>query len=373
MSTLRYFSILTVVLLFAACEPPPEGQPERDDRRMAAPRQIQAGAFSDVVEEALPSIVFIQTEVRPPEELERLLPGLDIPDEPMPMGMGSGVIFRDDGYILTNNHVVQDADRVMVVLHDRRYFEAEVIGRDPSTEVAVVRIPANDLTPAPLGDSDVVRIGDWVLAMGSPLGLEFSVTAGIVSGTGRAVGIIGGQMQPGDADVPPMEHFIQTDAALSPGNSGGPLVNANGEVIGINTAIAAQPGVPSAIGFAIPSNMARDVAEQMIETGQVQRPFLGVGLMDVSPAHAREHGLERVIGAAVAQVQPGSPADDAGIAEDDVIIGIDDQRIQGTSDLQAELSRRQAGDTVELHVLRNGQETTVSVRLDAVTATVRTR
>jgi len=364
MPPFRVLSILGLALLLTACDRLPDRQqeqPDRNERPAPPPRQVAPGDFRDVVDASLSSIVFIQAEAAPPEVLERLLPELDFPDRPMPIGMGSGVIFSADGYILTNNHVVQDAERVLVVLHDRRLFEAEVIGRDPSTEVAVVRIRGNGLTPAELGDSDAVHLGDWVLAMGSPLGLEFSVTAGIVSGTGRAVGIIGGQMGSGENQTAPIEHFIQTDAALSPGNSGGPLVNAGGQVIGINTAIAAQPGVPSSIGLAIPSNLARDVAQQLIDFGEVRRPYLGVSLTNVTPTHAREHGLDRVEGAAIMQVEPGSPADRAGLVQGDIVLGIADERIVTVSDLQAILTRQEPEQEVTLSVLRNGREQSIQV------------
>jgi S1-C subfamily serine protease len=326
-------------------------------------RTAPAGGFGAVVAEVLPAIVFIQAEATPPRGIEQLLPGVEeLAEGPLPIGAGSGVIFRDDGYILTNNHVVQDAERVLVVLHDRRYFEAQVIGRDPSTEVAVVRIPATGLPVARLGDSDAVQLGEWVLAMGSPLGLQFSVTAGIVSGTGRAIGILGAQPDQAAA----LESFIQTDAALSPGNSGGPLVNAAGEVVGINTAVAAPRGVPAGYGFAIPSDIARRVAEQLIEFGEVRRPYLGLLLMDVSPAVARAHDLPTVSGAMVVQAEPGSPAGTAGLRQGDVIMGIADRAVLTVSDLQARLAQLQVGSTTSLTVLRGGRQTEVRVELGGV-------
>lgn len=366
MRPFRYAALAVFVLLLTGC---PNDSPADDPRTTPSPdarASIPTDGFRDVVERTLPAIVFIQAEAAPPAEIERLFPQL--PDGPLPIGMGSGVIFREDGYILTNNHVVQDAERVLVVLHDRRYFEAEVVGRDPSTEVAVVRIPANGLTAANLADSDQAALGDWVLAMGSPLGLQFSVTVGIVSGIGRALGIIGADQDPAAQEAAPLEHFLQTDAALSPGNSGGPLINSNGDVIGINTAVAAPQGVPASVGFAIPTNLAIRVANQLIETGEVQRPFLGVALMNVTPRHAEERGLDTVEGALIGEVQPGSPAADAGLQQGDIILAVAGDRIQTVSDLQARLVERDPGDTIDLRVVRNGRQTDVSVTLTTMQA-----
>jgi serine protease Do len=325
--------------------------------------EADGAGFARVVEDVLPAIVFIQAEATPPPGIEQLIPGLQqLPDGPLPIGAGSGVIFREDGYILTNNHVVQDAERVLVVLHDRRLFEAQVIGRDPSTEVAVVRIAGSGFPVARLGDSDAIRLSDWVLAMGSPLGLQFSVTAGIVSGTGRSIGILGAQPDQAAA----LESFIQTDAALSPGNSGGPLVNHAGEVIGINTAVAAPRGVPAGYGFAIPTDIARRVAEQLIEFGEVRRPFMGVLLMDVTPSLAQAHDLPKVAGAMVVQAEPGMPAAAAGLRQGDVVVGIAGRQVLTVSDLQARLAQLQAGSTTSLTVLRDGRQVDVRVELGTV-------
>ena len=352
----RFLFVAGISLLLAITTGCPDQEP-----RVAV--NERAEGFSRLVQDVLPTIVFIQTEIEPPPELEQL-PGVpELPDEPVLLGVGSGVIYEEDGYILTNNHVVRNADRVLVVLHDRRYFEAEVVGRDPSTEIAVVRIEGQRLPTARLGDSDQLEIGDWVLAMGSPLGLQFSVTSGIVSGKGRALGIIERELEAGAPAATPLEHFIQTDAALSPGNSGGPLVNAAGEVIGINTAIAAPPGVPASFGFAIPSNIARRVADQLIRHGEVRRPFLGVLLTNVSPSMARTHGLTTVEGAAVAEVQPGGPADRAGLRPGDIVLAVADRSIITVSDLQAELLELEPGTTIKLSVLRRDRELKISVEL----------
>jgi len=333
---------------------------------MGADLTSEAG-FRNVVRDVLPAIVFIQAEVAPPAEIEFLLPrGHPLQDEPLMVGIGSGVIYTDDGYILTNNHVVQDAERVMVVLHDRRYLDARVVGRDPSTEMAVVKIEGNGFPTARLGDSDAIEIGDWALAMGSPLGLQFSVTAGIISGIGRDIGILREQPGANAGQTAPLEHFIQTDAALSPGNSGGPLLNTRGEVIGINTAVAATQGAPSGYGFAIPSNLARHVADQLVRNGEVRRSYLGVMLRNVTPETARGQGLERIEGATIAELEEGGPAHRAGARPGDVIVGIGDHQIITVSDLQARLAQLEPGTTLALRMIRDGREIAVDVDLGVV-------
>jgi serine protease Do len=359
----RLLLLLPTMGIAAGCPQEPGPAPGAPVAIDAAPGE----GFRGIVNSVLPTIVFIQTEAVPPAGLERMLPGVDrLPQEPIPFGMGSGVLFTDDGYILTNDHVVRDAERVLVVLHDRRHFEAQVIARDPSTEVAVIRIEGNGFPAARLGDSDQVEIGDWVLAMGSPLGLQFSVTAGIVSGIGRALGILDpGPGSPAE-QAAPLEHFIQTDAALSPGNSGGPLINSAGEVIGINTAVAAPRGVPAGYGFAIPSNLARRVAEQLIRTGEVRRPFLGVVLRNVTPRVARQTGLPTVAGAQVVELQAGSPADQAGVQPEDVVVSLGGRAVQSVSDLQAALVELEPGATTGIRVIRNGRELELTAQLGIV-------
>jgi serine protease Do len=361
-------SALVLPLVAAlACSP----EAETADAAWAAERPSPEAGFRDVVEEVLPAIVFIQAEALPPGELEALLPrGHPLVDEPLMVGIGSGVLYTRDGYILTNNHVVQDAERVTVVLHDRRHLEARVVGRDPSTEVAVVKIDGNGFPVARLGDSNMIAIGDWALAMGSPLGLQFTVTAGIVSGIGRDIGILRAQPQANGVRTAPLEHFIQTDAALSPGNSGGPLLNSKGEVIGINTAVAGSGGGPSGYGFAIPSNLARHVADQLVRHGEVRRSYLGVFLENVTPEVAREQGLERVEGSRVAQLEEGGPAHRAGVRPGDIIVGIGGDRVVTVSDLQARLAELEPGTTLGLHVLRDGREHELAVELGVVTTVV---
>jgi serine protease Do len=355
------WTVGVAMVVLAACGA--DAEPPGGFGRGGAPGE----SFRDVVEGVLPGIVFIQTEAVPPPGIEQLLPGIErLPREPLPLGMGSGVLITDDGYILTNNHVIQDAERVLVMLHDRRYFEAQVVGRDPSTEVAVIRIQGAELPTARLGDSDAVALGDWVLAMGSPLGLQFSVTAGIVSGTGRDIGILAAEMDPAQPGAAPLEHFIQTDAALSPGNSGGPLVNAAGEVIGINTAVAAARAGPAGYGFAIPSNLARRIADQLIQHGEVRRPYLGVLLRNVTPQVARERGLATAAGAMIVQMEPGGPAAQAGLQAEDIVLSLADRAVQSVSDLQAALVQQEPGSQVALRVLRQGRQLDVRVSLGVV-------
>jgi serine protease Do len=359
----RRIALALLLPLGASCTRAAE---DADARPFASEAAPEAG-FRAVVEEVLPAIVFIQAEAATPPALEHLLPqGHPLHDEALTVGIGSGVLYTEDGYILTNNHVVQDAERVMVVLHDRRYLEAEVVGRDPSTEVAVVKIDGNGYPTARLGDSDRIGIGDWALAMGSPLGLQFSVTAGIISGIGRDIGILRSQPGANAGQTAPLEHFIQTDAALSPGNSGGPLLNAAGEVIGINTAVAATRDAPSGYGFAIPSNLARRIADQLVERGEVQRSYLGVMLVNVTPQVAAAERLERVEGALIARLEEGGPAHQAGARAGDVIVGIGDRRIATASDLQAHLAQIDPGSTVTLGLLRDGREVTVEVESGVV-------
>jgi serine protease Do len=363
----RYIAVALPILVAAACSP----QAEETYVPWAAESAGANGGFSPMVQEVLPAIVFIQAEMGAPPELDAMLPGgHPLLDEPLMVGIGSGVLYTEDGYILTNNHVVQDADRVTVVLHDRRHLEARVVGRDPSTEVAVVKIEGSGFPVARLGNSDDLALGDWALAMGSPLGLQFSVTAGIVSGIGRDIGILRRQPEANAARAAPLEHFIQTDAALSPGNSGGPLLNAAGEVIGINTAVAGSSGGPSGYGFAIPSNLARRVADQLVEHGSVRRSYLGVLLENVTPELARRHGLERVEGAVVAQLESGGPAHAAGAREGDIIVGIGGDRVVTVSDLQARLAILEPGTTAAVHVLRDGRAAELAVELGVITTVI---
>jgi serine protease Do len=266
--------------------------------------------------------------------------------------------------------VVQQADRVMVTLHDRRRFEARVVARDPSTDVAVVKIEGHGFHAPRFGDSDRLALGDWVLALGSPLGLQFSATAGVVSAIGRTIGILGAGTD-GPSRTAPLEHFIQTDAAINPGNSGGPLVNLAGEVVGINTAIASPTGYFSGYGFAVPITLARRVADQLIRYGHVRRAYLGALLNDIDPADVKVYGLRSARGAEVVGVQPGSPAAEAGLRPGDVVIGIGTDSVGTVSDLQAALAAIEPKSETRLEVLRYGDRLTVPVTLGMIRSGVK--
>jgi serine protease Do len=257
-------------------------------------------------------------------------------------GVGSGFIMSKEGYILTNNHVVEGADQIKVKLAGGKEFEGKVVGRDPKTDLALVKIEGNaDLQPLKLGNSDDLKVGNWVVAVGSPFGLEQTVTAGIVSAKGRVIG------------SGPYDNFIQTDASINPGNSGGPLINLQGEVVGINTAIIASG---QGIGFAIPINMAKEVAPQLQKRGHVTRGLLGVAIQDVTPELAKSLGLKESKGALVSQVVPGGPADKAEIEQGDVIVSFDGRMVDDSKDLPRIVASTTVGKTVTVKLLRNGKE-----------------
>ena len=266
-------------------------------------------------------------------------------------GQGSGFIVSADGIILTNAHVVKDASEVTVKLTDRREFRAKVLGADPKTDVAVLKIEAKDLPVVALGNVKDLRVGEWVLAIGSPFGFENTVTAGVVSAKGRSL--------PDDSAVP----FIQTDVAVNPGNSGGPLFNSRGEVVGINSQIYSQSGGYMGVSFAIPIDVASSVQKQIVTTGKVQHARLGVAVQEVNQALADSFNLDRPQGALVSSVENGSPADKAGLQPGDVIRAVDGQPIVASGDLPAIISRSTPGDTVKLDIWRKGSAMALSARL----------
>jgi serine protease Do len=272
-------------------------------------------------------------------------------------GTGSGVVVRRDGYILTNNHVVRDADKIRVTLEDGRTFDAEVVGTDTKSDVAVIKVKTDGLDPARLGNSDDLEVGEWVLAVGNPFQLSSTVTAGIVSAVGRSnIGL---------ADY---EDFIQTDAAINPGNSGGALVNLDGDVVGINTAIASRNGGNQGVGFAIPINMASRIMDSLISHGKVVRGWMGVSIQNINDTTAEIFGMDRPHGALVGQVSPGSPAEDAGIRQGDVVISIDGKQVKDVEDLQLKIVDHAPGTTVDLGVLRDGKERSIPVKLGELPA-----
>ncbi len=335
-------------------------------------------SFAPVVKKVTPGVVkvFVSTKAHNmsynsgPGDMDDLFrrffgdqfPGNRMPrrqmEVPRQQGIGSGVIVTKDGYILTNNHVVDGADEVKVALQDGREFTAKVIGRDPKSDVAVIKIDAKDLPAVPMADSDKVEVGDVVLAIGNPFGIGQTVTTGIVSATGRggAVGL-------------DYEDFIQTDAAINPGNSGGALVDAEGRLIGINTAILSRSGGNQGIGFAIPTNLARDVMDSLIKEGHVTRGYLGVMIQDVTPALAKEFKLKDNNGALVGDVTPNSPAQKAGLESGDIILNFNGKAVKDSRHLKLEVARAQPGETVPLKVLRNGNAKTLEVKVKELPGT----
>ncbi len=278
--------------------------------------------------------------------------------EPEPQqGSGSGVIISPEGYIMTNNHVVDDADEhgVEVVLSDKRRMNARIIGTDPTTDLAIIKVDGSGLPTAAFGNSDEVEVGEWVVAIGNPLGLQSTVTAGIISAMGRDIGIISDRYR--------IENFIQTDAAINPGNSGGPLVNLNGEVIGINSAIATTNARYQGYGFAIPINLARSVAEDLIKEGKVRRGYIGVSIGPIDETTAKALGLGKARGVIVQSTEPDGAAEAGGIKESDVILTVDGKEVNSPNELQSYIARKHPGEQVRLSVYREGKTTEKTLTL----------
>ncbi len=266
-------------------------------------------------------------------------------------GIGSGVIVSEDGYILTNNHVIEDADEITVTLHDEREFKAEVVGNDARSDLAVLKIDTDGLSFAHLGDSDAAEVGDWVVAVGSPMGLEQSVTAGIISAKGRA-----------NLNLAEFENFIQTDAAINPGNSGGPLVTLDGNVVGINTAIATRSGGSQGIGFAIPANMVKSIMGSIIAEGRVVRGWLGVRIQNLDEAMAASFGFEGE-GVLVADVQDGSPAEAGGMEDGDIITQFGPKEVGDVLELKNTVAAASPKEKIEVKIFRNGKARTLKIKL----------
>jgi serine protease Do len=339
-------------------------------------------AFAHVAELASPAVVHIEVEkeVRGgdrmqapfgvPEEFYEFFfgprgprprfeqqPRREAPSGPVPFGQGSGFVISEDGYIVTNHHVVGDADRVRVTLRDGRRFDAKTIGSDPQTEIALIKIEAEGLPVIALGDSDAIRVGQWVVAIGSPFGLDHSVTAGIISARGRS-----------NVSIVDYADFIQTDAAINPGNSGGPLIDLDGRVVGLNTAIYSRSGGYMGIGFAIPVNMVKYIVDQLRTEGSIQRGFLGIGIQNLTADMAKWFGNGDLKGILVSEVSPESPAEKAGIQRDDIVVELDGQPVTDVGSFRSRVASTRPGTEVRLGLLRNGERVDMTVALGTLDA-----
>jgi serine protease Do len=374
---------LTPLAVAADAPAKPNGKmPEIKVDESALPPQVggHVSTFAPIVEKVSPSVVTIATSKAvkrnrnpyfndpmfrrffglPDSEEEDTSPKTPGKKRLERMGLGSGVVVAADGYVLTNNHVIDGADEIIVTLgKDKHEYKAKKIGNDPATDIAVLKIDASNLPAITFADSAKVRVGDVVLAVGNPFGLTQSVTMGIVSALGRA-GIERGM---GAGDNTRYEDFIQTDASINPGNSGGALVDADGRMIGINTAIFSLSGGNQGIGFAVPANLARGVMESLIKTGRVSRGFLGIGLQPLSEDLAKQFKIDSTNGALVSEVQAKSPAEKAGIQTGDVVVEVGGKKIEGPRELQLMVAALAPGSKVDVKLLRDGKEKTLSVEL----------
>ncbi|MDH3721701.1 MAG: DegQ family serine endoprotease [Desulfobacteraceae bacterium] len=362
--TFFFAMLLAAVIIFSGSFYPPYSVAAKSDTTFLPP-----DSFSDLAESASPAVVNIRT-VKTIKGGGRVFrhfkKGPFGDDDPMKdffdrffdedqkrdfkqRSLGSGFIIDKDGYIVTNNHVIDNADKIVVILKDEKEFEAQIVGRDKNTDLALIKIELNHNLPVlRFGDSDALKVGQWVVAIGNPFGLEQTVTAGIVSAKGRVIG------------SGPYDDFIQTDASINPGNSGGPLLNMKGEVIGINTAIVAGG---QGIGFAIPVNLAKNIIAQIKSTGEVTRGWLGVGIQDISEEVAEYYGIKEKKGVLVTEVFPDDPADLAGIKPKDVIISVNGKTVDSARLLTGMIADTHVGDTIQIKINRNGKTRTIDVKI----------
>ncbi len=365
------FGVLALGLMLGACSPVRPPEPVAAQPAVAPPARLppvrseyRPQSLAPMLDRIVPGVVNISTTSRVRLEVNplfndpffrRFFGRPQMPREQQRQSLGSGVVIdAARGYILTNHHVVANADQVTVTLMDERQFEAKLVGSDADTDIAVIKITPDRLVSVPLGNSDALRVGDFVVAIGNPFGLGQTVTSGIVSALGRSgLGIEG------------YENFIQTDASVNPGNSGGALVDLDGRLVGINTAIVGPSGGNVGISFAIPSNMARDIMEQLIGSGKVRRGQLGVSVQDLTPELARSFGLKRTAGAVVAQIAPDSPAASAGLLVGDIIIAVNGKSVANASSLRSAVGLTPPGQEIDLEILRNGASKTLSVAIGA--------
>lgn len=328
----------------------------------AAGGNMLAADFTDAAERTVNAVVHVTTEadVQQRDPFANYFWGYRQAQPQIQKGAGSGVIMSDDGFIVTNNHVVEGADRIMVHLNDKRQFEAKVIGRDPSTDIALIKVEGSGFPTLSYGNSDDVKVGQWVLAVGNPMNLTSTVTAGIVSAKARNINIL---QYDQSRDVFPIESFIQTDAAVNPGNSGGALVDASGNLIGINSAIASTTGAYTGYSFAIPANIVRKVAGDLMEFGSVQRAYIGVSIADIDPALAKQLGLSTPKGVYVKGLTDSGAAADAGMKAGDVIVRVGSMNVDNVPQLQEQIGTFRPGDQVAVTVLRDGKEAVMDVKL----------